>query len=422
MYVLKVVIVDDSKIMINVAKDIIEESRIVCSLKTFLDSVEALDYIKINEVDLVITDLVMPKMTGLELIEAIKNDEQLQVIKTLIVTSIDDSTKLSQAFEIGASDYITKPYNDYEFLARIENAIREIRLRKELAVQLKKTKAEHKKLFVANEQLRVTQAQLVQKEKMAGIGQLAAGVAHEINNPLGFILSNFETLEEYISFIQKLMKKYDDLKISDDSIDRFKKDQDYEFIVNDIYEIIEDTSAGLNRVKEIIKSLRSFSRIDAFKEFVKYNINEGIEETLIIAKNEYKYIAAIEKDLGEMPDIEAYAGEINQVILNILINAVHAIKTNKENIEHGLIEIKTEFIAESSVMLSISDNGCGMDEETISKIFNPFFTTKDVGVGTGLGLSITYDIITNKHNGAIEVESYENVGSTINIILPLKQS
>jgi len=421
-YVLKVVIVDDSKIMINVAKDIIEESRIVCSLKTFLDSVEALDYIKINEVDLVITDLVMPKMTGLELIEAIKNDEQLQVIKTLIVTSIDDSTKLSQAFEIGASDYITKPYNDYEFLARIENAIREIRLRKELAVQLKKTKAEHKKLFVANEQLRVTQAQLVQKEKMAGIGQLAAGVAHEINNPLGFILSNFETLEEYISFIQKLMKKYDDLKISDDSIDRFKKDQDYEFIVNDIYEIIEDTSAGLNRVKEIIKSLRSFSRIDAFKEFVKYNINEGIEETLIIAKNEYKYIAAIEKDLGEMPDIEAYAGEINQVILNILINAVHAIKTNKENIEHGLIEIKTEFIAESSVMLSISDNGCGMDEETISKIFNPFFTTKDVGVGTGLGLSITYDIITNKHNGAIEVESYENVGSTINIILPLKQS
>jgi len=408
--------------MINVAKDIIEESRIVCSLKTFLDSVEALDYIKINEVDLVITDLVMPKMTGLELIEAIKNDEQLQVIKTLIVTSIDDSTKLSQAFEIGASDYITKPYNDYEFLARIENAIREIRLRKELAVQLKKTKAEHKKLFVANEQLRVTQAQLVQKEKMAGIGQLAAGVAHEINNPLGFILSNFETLEEYISFIQKLMKKYDDLKISDDSIDRFKKDQDYEFIVNDIYEIIEDTSAGLNRVKEIIKSLRSFSRIDAFKEFVKYNINEGIEETLIIAKNEYKYIAAIEKDLGEMPDIEAYAGEINQVILNILINAVHAIKTNKENIEHGLIEIKTEFIAESSVMLSISDNGCGMDEETISKIFNPFFTTKDVGVGTGLGLSITYDIITNKHNGAIQVESYENVGTTINIILPLKQS
>lgn len=414
--------VDDSKIMLNVAKDIIEESEITCSLRSFLDPVDALDYIKKNEVDLVITDLVMPKMTGLEFIDAIKNDEQLKLIKMLIVTSIDDSTKLSQAFDLGASDYITKPYNDYEFLARIKNAIREINLRKELAIQLKRTKEEHNKLYIANERLRVTQAQLVQKEKMAGIGQLAAGVAHEINNPLGFILSNFETLEEYISFIHELMKKYDDLNMTDDSIDEFKKKHDYDFIVDDIYEIIEDTNAGLNRVKEIIKSLRSFSRIDAFKEFVKYNINEGIEETLIIAKNEYKYIATVEKNLGEVPDIEAYAGEINQVILNVLINAVHAIKANKENIEHGLIEIETKFINESSVMLSVSDNGCGMDKETLSKIFNPFFTTKDVGVGTGLGLSITYDIITNKHNGTIEVESYENVGTTINIILPLKQS
>lgn len=414
--------VDDSKIMINVAKDIIEESDISCSLRTFLDPIEALDYIRKNEVDLVITDLVMPKMTGLEFIDAIKKDEQLMVIKMLIVTSIDDSTKLSQAFDLGASDYITKPYNDYEFLARIKNAIREIKLRKELAIQLKRTKEEHKKLYIANERLRVTQAQLVQKEKMAGIGQLAAGVAHEINNPLGFILSNFETLEEYIFFIHKLMKKYDDLNITDDLIHKFKKEHDYEFIINDIYEIIEDTGAGLNRVKEIIKSLRSFSRIDAFKEFVKYNLNEGIEETLIIAKNEYKYVAAIEKHLGEIPDVEAYAGEINQVILNILINAVHAIKANKENIEHGLIEIKTTFINESDVMLSISDNGCGMDKKTISKIFDPFFTTKDVGVGTGLGLSITYDIITNKHNGTIEVESYENIGTTIKITLPLKQS
>jgi len=414
--------VDDSKIMLNVAMDIIEESEISCSLRTFLDPVEALEYIKKNAVDLVITDLVMPKLTGLEFIEAVKSHEQLMHIKMLIVTSIDDSTKLSQAFDLGASDYITKPYNDYEFLARIKNAIREIKLTKELAIQLKRTKEEHKKLYIANERLRVTQAQLIQKEKMAGIGQLAAGVAHEINNPLGFILSNFETLKEYISFIRELMKKYDDLGITDDSINQFKQSHDYEFIVNDIYEIIEDTNAGLDRVKEIIKSLRSFSRIDAFKEFVKYNLNEGIEETLIIAKNEYKYVAAIEKNLGEIPDVEAYAGEINQVILNIIINAVHAIKENKGKIDHGLIKIKTELINDESVHLSITDNGCGMDESTKSKIFDPFFTTKDVGVGTGLGLSITYDIITNKHSGSIEVESYKDIGTTINISLPLKQS
>jgi len=155
---------------------------------------------------------------------------------------------------------------------------------------------------------------------------------------------------------------------------------------------------------------------------VKYNLNEGIEETLIIAKNEYKYVAAIEKNLGEIPDVEAYAGEINQVILNIIINAVHAIKENKGKIDHGLIKIKTELINDESVHLSITDNGCGMDESTKSKIFDPFFTTKDVGVGTGLGLSITYDIITNKHSGSIEVESYKDIGTTINISLPLKQS
>lgn len=419
---MKIIIVDDSKIMINLARDIIKNAEIVCTLEIFLDSIEALDYIEKNDVDLVITDLIMPKMNGLQLIESIKNNDKLPLIKTLIVTSITDSTKLSQAFEIGASDYITKPYNSYEFLARVKNAIREINLRKELAVQLKKTKEEHSKLLEVNERLKVTQAQLVQKEKMAGIGQLAAGVAHEINNPLGFILSNFDTLDRYIEFIQKLMKKYDDLNLTNIDIERYKIENDYGFIIEDIYEIIGDTNDGLNRVKEIVKSLRSFSRLDAFKEYTKYNLNEGINETLVIAKNEYKYIADIEKKLDDIPDIEAYSGEINQVILNIIINSVHAIKSNKENIEHGLIEIETALVNESHVMFSVADNGCGMNKETISRIFDPFYTTKDVGVGTGLGLSITYEIITNKHNGTIDVESFENVGTTIKIILPLKQS
>jgi len=414
--------VDDSKIMISVAKDIIKNSNISCSLKTFLDPSEALNYIEKHEIDLVITDLVMPKMNGLELIKAIKDNKKLSFIKVLIVTSIDDSIKLSQAFELGASDYITKPYSDYEFLARVKNAIREINLRKKLAVQLEKTKEEQNKLLVVNERLRVTQSQLIQKEKMAGIGQLAAGVAHEINNPLGFILSNFETLDQYIQFIQKLIKKYEALDLKTADIEAFKMANDYEFIIEDIYEIIEDTNGGLNRVKEIIKSLRSFSRIDAFKDFTKYNLNEGIKDTLIIAKNEYKYVAKIRKKLGEIPDIDAYPGEINQVILNIIINAVHAIKANSENIESGLIEIETDLLDESHVLLTITDNGCGMDVKTISKIFDPFFTTKEVGLGTGLGLSITYDIITNKHNGIIDVESYINVGTTLKITLPLKQS
>lgn len=417
---MNIILIDDSRIILKIAEDIIHGGVQYNNLRAFTKPKKAMMYIRNHPVDLVLTDLVMPEMSGKDIITTIKQDAQLKHIKILMVTSINDYNMLAECFELGASDYITKPFDEYEFLARVKNAIREINLSRALAVQLKRVKEEQEELTEANRRLKITQAQLVQKEKMAGIGQLAAGVAHEINNPLGFILSNFDTLKEYMFFIKELVNRYENLNIEDEPIKTFKKENDYEFILEDIFEIINDTNDGLQRVKEIIKSLRHFSHIDVFKEYVPYNVNDGIKETLIIAKNEYKYVATVETDLDELPEIKAYGGEINQVILNMVINSVHAIK---EKGNEGLIKIKTEDLQnEEAVKITIEDNGIGMEPDTVSEIFNPFFTTKEVGVGTGLGLSITYDIITNKHKGTIDVHSQKGVGTTFEITLPYEQS
>lgn len=275
--------------------------------------------------------------------------------------------------------------------------------------------------------MKITQSALIQKEQLAGIGQLAAGVAHEMNNPLGFIISNFNMLNQYIKIFLELMNKFDDLNLENDSIKKFKMENDYDFIIEDFAELLNDTNSGLNRLNGIVKSLKSFSRINDIKEFSEFDVNQGIKETLIITKNEYKYIADVETELAEISTILAFGGEINQVFLNLIINAVQAIKmknneANEEDIkdERGKITIKTSETSDY-VVIKITDNGCGMKKESFTKIFNPFYTTKPIGAGTGLGLSISYDVITNKHNGRIEVDSIIDVGTTFTIYLPKYQ-
>lgn len=419
---MKIVIVDDSKIILEVAKDIILESDLDLELETFIDPIKALDFIENHDVQIVISDLIMPKLKGTDILRKIKNDEKLKSIKVLILTSITEEDILSECFELGAFDYITKPFSNCEFIARIKNVMKEIELMNKLAVKLSEVEKNHKKILESNKKLKITQAQLVQREQMAGIGQLAAGVAHELNNPLGFVVSNFTILKDYTNVLLELLTKYE--KTSDflddeviNAINAYKKEKDFEFIIEDIYELLSDTKSGLDRAKEIVKSLRSFSRIDTLKEYSEYDVNEGIRETLIIAKNEYKYIAKINLNLVDIPTIMAFSGEINQVILNVIMNAVHAIKdTNQDN---GEIGIQTSHI-DGKVIIEISDNGTGIEEETIKKIFNPFFTTKEVGEGTGLGLSICYDIVVNKHEGEMNVESSLGEGTKFIIELPIK--
>ncbi len=249
---------------------------------------------------------------------------------------------------------------------------------------------------------RRSREQLVQADKLAAIGTLAAGVAHEINNPIGFISSNLNTMSKYIQKIQSLLAKPAEIT-GDDCVVLGDMLTDFNDAVNESLE-------GTTRVRNIVADLKSFSRVDrAEKELA--NLNEGINSTLNIVWNELKYTCKVEKDFGDIPDLLCIPNQLNQVFMNILLNASHAIKGDQ-----GIIKVKTWFDDEN-IMVSFEDNGVGIPPQNVKKIFEAFFTTKDVGKGTGLGLSLAYDIV-KKHHGRIDVWSEVGVGSRFTIVLP----
>ena len=279
--------------------------------------------------------------------------------------------------------------------------------------------------------LQQTQTQLIQQEKMAGIGQLAAGVAHEINNPLGFVHSNFETLQKYMGRLAEMVNAYRDLhrlvkqaniaelKTVGEQIDDLEKKYKLDYIMGDLGPIFTETGEGISRMENIVKALCLFSRVDQQDSFQDFDLNAGLRSTLTVARNEIKYIADVEEDLGDIPVIEAMGGKLNQVLLNIVMNAAQAIKSWHSG-PHGLIKIRSR-ADDEFVYCDIEDNGSGIPDEIRQDIFNPFFTTKPVGEGTGLGLSISYDIVINKHHGDIIVASKLHSGTTFTIKLPIKQ-
>ncbi len=276
--------------------------------------------------------------------------------------------------------------------------------------------AKNSELNEAYTELKKTQSHLLQHEKMASIGQLAAGVAHEINNPMGFISSNLGSLEKYsqrltdfLEFQAKIIADIHNNKL-DELLNKQKDKLHITHILGDIGDLIEESLDGCSRVKKIVDDLKGFSRIDQAGR-QDSNINECIESSLNIVNNEIKYKAIIDSDFGKLSPIDCFPQQLNQVFMNLFINAAHAIE------KEGVITIRTwqdEFIN-----VTIADNGKGISPQNLTHIFEPFFTTKEVGKGTGLGLSIVYDIITKNHNGEIWAESEEGKGTTFLIKLPL---
>ena len=270
----------------------------------------------------------------------------------------------------------------------------------------------------SNQKLHAAQQQLIQTEKMASIGQLAAGVAHEINNPIGFVSSNLGTLKEYTDAYCSLSKKVQALIIIKDKesqslllqdLSEWINNEDISFINDDTTNLLKESIDGLHRVTNIVKDLKQFSRADS-DEKQWFDVNECVKTTLKMVNNELKYHCNIDKDLGTLPMIWMNFGKINQVLTNLLINAGQAIK------EQGQITITTE-LQNDNIAILVKDNGSGISVDNINKLFDPFFTTKDVGEGTGLGLSISHGII-QEHGGNITVTSELNKGSCFSIILP----
>jgi len=275
-------------------------------------------------------------------------------------------------------------------------------------------------LLELNAKLSRAQAQLVQSEKLASIGQLAAGVAHEINNPVGFIFSNFTTLDGYLENLLTMLTAYEEAEhfiesqAMKDRLRALGETVDLPFLKEDIPVLMTETKDGIARVRKIVQALTEFSRVGGNVEWRFANLHQGIDATLNIINSEIKYKADVIKEYGQIPEIECLPSEINQVIMNLLVNAAHSIGEDR-----GKITIRTSVMRET-VSIEISDNGCGIEKESLSRIFDPFYTTKPVGKGTGLGLSLSYGIV-QKHRGTLEVESEVKQGTTFRLTLPVKQ-
>lgn len=271
----------------------------------------------------------------------------------------------------------------------------------------------------ANREIKETQAKLMQSEKMASVGVLAAGVAHEINNPIGFVLSNVRTLDEYVKIYQTLLLKYEELLAIEDpdsrraklaEIEQYTQSQDIDFVRDDIVDLLKDSIDGAERVGEIVSNLKSFSHAEQEAEFKPHDLNECIRTTLKMTDNQLKYHCKVVTDLGDLPETYCSPGKINQVLLNLLVNAGQAIEGS------GAIKVTSNYDGEN-IEIRVTDTGKGIEKEAIKKLFDPFYTTKPVGEGTGLGLSISYGII-KEHQGEILVQSKVGAGTSFTIVLP----
>jgi two-component system NtrC family sensor kinase len=274
-------------------------------------------------------------------------------------------------------------------------------------------------LIKANQQIKEAQEKLLEKEKMASVGVLAAGVAHEINNPLGFLKSNFSTLIEYVATFKEMEKTIFE-RINDKPVlEKIAKEFDWEYLIQDAENLLAESQSGFDRILEIVKSLKSFVRDEEQVDFLPGDINTVVKEAITLSKNEWKYHADLDFLRQDLPLCPMHQGEITQVVLNFIVNAAHAIK-EKGLEENGRILIKT-YDEGPTIAVSVRDNGVGISPDLKKKIFEPFFTTKPVGVGTGLGLSICYEIINQKHHGKLTVKSKVGVGSEFIIHLPKVQ-
>jgi signal transduction histidine kinase len=342
--------------------------------------------------------------------------------RTNIIAGIGFPIKIYGETVAVAEFFITdQSHQDIETMEHVNTAATQLGAALERQQAERKVRANYRKLKQALAGLKQAQAQLVQSEKTAGLGRLAAGLAHEINNPMGYVMSNINSLTGYVGTLKGLLTEYQnfteavqegDVPAQEERMGNIKgirEDEDMEFILDDISGLVSESTHGVLRVKEIIEGLKTFARMDE-AQMKKVDVNEGIRATLELLNTEMHRVN-LETDLGELPGLACFAGELNQVFMSLLINATQAIS------DEGKVAVESR-ATDTHIVVRISDTGEGIPDENIPKLFDPFFTTKPVGEGAGLGLASALGIV-QKHRGTIEVESEVGKGSTFVIKLPL---
>ncbi len=368
--------------------------------------------------DIVLLDVTMPEMDGYETCRRLKQNPLLEGIPVIFISALSETFDKVTAFEAGGVDYITKPIQIEEALARVRTHLA-LRRYQQLLEQSNRT------LQDTIDQLKEAQSQLISSEKMASLGVLTAGIAHEINNPISFISSSSIGLSKNIRFLLDIQQKYDEIlrQYDDqrlDDLNEFKASHDFDERLTELTQLSDNIIAGSRRISGIVRSLRNFSRLDE-ADMKEIDIHENIESTLILLHHKISKEIIIKKDYSKLPLLPCYPAKISQVMMNILSNAIDAVSPKSGAGEQCEISIRTgdqEINGKKYVFVAISDTGTGIPDEAIKKIFDPFFTTKPVGKGMGLGLSISNNII-REHGGRIDVESIPAKGTSFTVYLPL---
>ena len=394
------------------------------------DGESAIEQAEYAKPDLILLDVMMPPgIDGFETCRRLKGNPITENIPVIFMTALSEATDKVKGLEIGAVDYITKPFQQQEVIARLKLHLKLSQLNRNLEQQVEQRTAQ---LSQSLEELQQTQLQLIQSEKMSTLGQLVAGIGHEINNPVGFISGNCSCIKGYINDILRLLKlQQEKLSDSDDEeIEELVDEIDLEYIVEDLPKLLTSMGQGINRLTDISLSLRTFARGDIATK-VEYQIYQGIDSTLMLLKHRLKDMGErpeieVVKKYSELPPINCYPGQLNQVFMNIIANAIDAFDDLYQN-SHGKIAGSSNTITittsvdsvHKTVSICIEDNALGMTPEVQARIFEQSFTTKAVGKGTGLGLAISHQIIVDKHNGKIECLSTLREGTKFVITLPI---
>ncbi len=399
-----ILIVDDIPTNIKVLFEILNQAGFRVSVAK--NGKSALEKVQETLPNLILLDVMMPGIDGFETCRRLKHNPKTKDIPVIFMTALSETVDKVKGLQIGAVDYITKPIEHEEVLARIN-------------VHL---------------ELRRTQLKLVQEEKMSSLGQLVAGIAHEINNPINFISGNVIHAQKYIEDLLKLLHLYEiHTPHPIPEIQAYSTKIELEFLKQDLPQLLSSLIMGTERVENIVRSLRLFSRLDE-TALQLVQLHDGIDSTLIILGSRIKATSLrpninVVKEYGDLPLVECYAGKLNQVFMNLLSNAIDAIDelidqvktTTKE--QSPTIWIRTAVMNdEKSILIEIADNGVGMPEEVQQRMFDQFFTTKPLGKGTGLGLAIAYEIIVEKHGGTLEVNSSPGKGAQFAITIPIQQA
>lgn len=413
----KILVVDDEPLLEYVIqqhfREKIRSNELVFSFAS--NGRQALEQLESDpQIGVVLTDINMPEMDGLDLLSHLK--EKDSTLKAVVVSAYGDLANIRTAMNRGAFDFLTKPidFNDLE-----------------LTLQRSLESVQQTRADVT--QLQQAQTQLIQSEKLASIGELVAGITHEITNPVTFILGNVEHAENYFHDIINVLNLY--RRYCVENIPRIQaaiEAVELDFVLEDLPKLLNSMREGTERLDSICKSMRTFVRADTSAKEL-FDIHEGISSTLIILKHRLKTNDScpeieVVTDYGDLPLVECYPGQLNQVFMNILANAIDALddynlsRTEAEiKANPSRIYIRTEAIANYKIVIHIADNGPGMSEEVRQKLFDPFFTTKPVGKGTGLGLSISHQIVVWKHNGQLKCNSKQSQGTEFVIEIPRHQ-